>query len=85
MAYTFTDGNGFCLLCGLPQTRIVSSNDPYDGGFYVTVDASIPVVEAGTNDVVLNIEMKNSARQSLRSRSLDRLSRSVGLGYRKKR
>jgi hypothetical protein len=88
MAHTLTDANGFYLLCGLPQTRIVTSGDIYDGGFYAykegVGDASqIPVVEAGTSDVVLNIELKGAA---LRSPSLKRLlHRSVDRGYRKKR
>jgi hypothetical protein len=62
MAQTVTDAAGFYLLCGLPQTRLVSG-DIYSGGFYAAKEgegyaSQIPIVEAGTSDVVLNIELK---------------------------
>jgi hypothetical protein len=62
VAKTVTDAGGFYLLCGLPQTRIVSG-DIYSGGFYAGKEgegyaSQIPIVEAGTTDVVLNLELK---------------------------
>jgi hypothetical protein len=85
MARTLTDANGFYLLCGLTQSRI-ASRDIEDGGLYAYKEGysyELSVVEAGTSDVVLNIELKSTA---LRSPSLKRLlHRSVDRGYRKKR
>jgi hypothetical protein len=62
MAQTVTDAAGFYLLCGLPQTRLVSG-DIYSGGFYAVKEgegyaSQIPIVEAGMSDVVLNLELK---------------------------
>jgi hypothetical protein len=76
MARTVTDSTGFYLLCGLPQTRIVSSAFYDEEGFYAEKEgegyaSNIPVVEAGTSDVVLNIELNASLLGSL---SLNRLS-----------
>jgi hypothetical protein len=65
MARTVTDAAGFYLLCSLPQTRIVSSSQPYDQeGFYAASQGAyasdIPVVEAGSSDVTLNIELNDA-------------------------
>lgn len=88
MARTVTDAAGFYLLCGLPQTRIVSGEFYDQEGFYAEKDgegyaSAIPVVEAGTSDVVLNIELKSSRFGSVPLKRL--LRRSVDHGYGKKR
>jgi hypothetical protein len=75
MAQTVTDAAGFYLICGLPQTRIVSGEISDEVGFYAFkegegVASNIPVVEAGTSDVVLNMELNRGLLGSL---SLDRL------------
>jgi hypothetical protein len=88
MARTVTDAAGFYLLCGLPQTRIVSGEIYDQEGFYATKDgvgyaSNIPVVEAGTSDVVLNIELNNRVLGLL---FLDRFSsRSARRMFRMKR
>jgi hypothetical protein len=64
MANTVTDSSGFYLLCNLPQTRIVSS-DIYDGGLFAG-DSPAPVIDAGTSDVVMNIELKHPSSSSVR-------------------
>lgn len=64
MARTVTDAAGFYLLCGLPQTRIVTGPSYDLEGFFAEKEgegyaSNIPVVEAGTGDVVLNIELNS--------------------------
>jgi hypothetical protein len=65
MARTVTDAAGFYLLCGLPQTRIVSGPFYDLEGFYAASQdayaSNIPVVEAGSSDATLNIELNQSA------------------------
>jgi hypothetical protein len=61
MARTFTDAAGFYLLCSLPKSRIAGHFDINIDGLYAAKEGyrpEVPVVEAGTGDVVLNIELK---------------------------
>jgi hypothetical protein len=81
-AYTLTDAAGFYLLCGLPQTRIAGTDLGFPDGLFAFKDgyrSVLPVVEAGTSDVIMDIELKKFAGQSTRRPISPRLKLGGGM------